>query len=52
MTPQEHYDKAVELLQWSEIDECAERHFQDRDWLVARAQVHATLALVRGADHE
>ncbi|MGW6658883.1 hypothetical protein [Rhodococcus sp. NPDC055024] len=46
MTPDEHYARAEELLSHAVIDECAERYFQDRDFLVAQAQVHATLAAV------
>ncbi|MDJ0403943.1 hypothetical protein QNA23_10660 [Rhodococcus erythropolis] len=52
MTPEEHYARAEELLSDAAIDECAERHFQDRDWLVAQAQVHATLALFRSTARE
>lgn len=38
MSPEEHYAKAEELLEWAANDECPEL-------LTARAQVHATLAL-------
>lgn len=44
MTPDEHYAEAEKLLRWSESDDNPDRHFQDRDWLVARAHVHALLA--------
>lgn len=45
MSPEEHYAKAEELLELAANDEYPERHFQDRDWLTARAQAHATMAL-------
>lgn len=45
MSPEEHYAKAEELLEWAANDEYPERHFQDRDWLTARALAHATMAL-------
>lgn len=45
MSPEEHYAKAEELLELAVNDEYPERHFQDRDWLTARAQAHATMAL-------